>query len=45
MADKVSKKRRSEIRLQISQNIIVDLKPTDKLLEYLEYHQEVLFVK
>lgn len=35
----------NEQRLQISQNIIVDLKPTDKLLEYLEYHQEVLFVK
>lgn len=35
----------NEQRLQISQNIIVDLKPTVKLLEYLQYHQDVLFVK
>lgn len=35
----------NEKRLRISQDIIVDLKHTDKLLEYLEYHQDVLFVK
>ena len=35
----------NEKRLRISQDIIVDLKHTDKLLEYLEYHQDILFVK
>ncbi|MFR1482875.1 HNH endonuclease [Phascolarctobacterium faecium] len=35
----------NEKRLQISQEIIVDLKPTDKLLDYLEYHQDVLLFK
>ncbi len=32
-------------RLYISKDIVVDLKATNKLIEYLEYHRDVLFVK
>jgi len=32
-------------KLHISKDIVVDLRATKKLLEYLEYHRDVLFVK
>lgn len=35
----------NEKRLHISQQSIVDLKATKELLNYLEYHRDVLFVK
>lgn len=35
----------NEQKLNISKDITVDLKATSQLLEYLEYHRDVLFVK
>ncbi|WP_312645449.1 HNH endonuclease [Hydrogenoanaerobacterium sp.] len=35
----------NENRLHINSSIVVDLKATQKLLEYLEFHRDVLFVK
>jgi len=35
----------NENKLHIDKQITVDLKATNKLLEYLEYHRDVLFVK
>ena len=35
----------NEARLHISKGMQVDLQPTTKLLTYLEYHRDVLFVK
>ncbi len=35
----------NENRLNISKGIIVDLKPTNSLLKYLEYHRDVLYIK
>lgn len=35
----------NEQKLHISKDIVVDLKATSQLLEYLEYHRDVLFVK
>lgn len=35
----------NQTKLSISKDTVIDLKPTKQLLEYLEYHRDVLFVK